>query len=64
MKIRYTVILIVLGMISIIAGAFIKILHYPSADDLLFIGSVLEICGWSLFFFKVVKNLMVKRAVE
>lgn len=51
-----SIILFLVGMIIIIIGALLKIMHYPGANLLLFLGSLAEVVGIILFIICLIKN--------
>ena len=53
MKVKHIIILIVLGAIMVLTGAFFKIQHWPGAAKFLLTGFVFEIVGLALIIWKI-----------
>ncbi len=54
MKAKYAIIILVLGWCFNIVGAFMKITHWPGANELLAFGVILEVIGAILLLYKLV----------
>lgn len=53
MKVKYIIVLIILGAIIVMIGVFFKIQHWPGAAKLLITGLVVKIVGLALIIWKL-----------
>ncbi|KQM34173.1 hypothetical protein [Chryseobacterium sp. Leaf201] len=53
MKTKYAVIIFLMGFLSNLIGAFLKITHYPNANLFFVIASILESLGMLIFIYKL-----------
>lgn len=60
MKVKHTLLIAFLGMLSIFAGAINKLNHMPQSKYFLAIGLVLLIAGAIAFLYKLVTHPKVK----
>ena len=60
MKMKHAVIIFVFGLFLDFIGALFKIMHYPNADALLIIGTVLKVLGGLLFLYKLLTHPKAK----
>ena len=60
MKMKHAVIIFVFGLCLDFIGALFKIMHYPNADTLLIVGTVLKVLGGLLFLYKLLTHPKAK----
>ncbi|HEX8563219.1 MAG TPA: gliding motility protein GldL [Flavobacterium sp.] len=60
MKTKHAVIVFVLGMLLACVGALMKIMHWPGANMVLTVATVLEVVGGVVFLAKILSNPKVK----
>ncbi|MCZ8023630.1 MAG: hypothetical protein O9282_13825 [Flavobacterium sp.] len=60
MKTKHALFILLIGIMFDFIGAFLKILHYPGADEILIIAIVLKIGGGILILFKLFTHPKIK----
>lgn len=53
MKIKYTVIVFVISLIVLVLGSLMKIMSWPGANELLMLGTALQVITYLLFIIKL-----------
>lgn len=64
MKTRHTILIYVFGLSFDYVGALFKILHYPGGDELLIVGTLLQIVGGLFFLYKLLTNPKTKEFLD
>ncbi|MEJ2003958.1 MAG: hypothetical protein P8X57_03120 [Cyclobacteriaceae bacterium] len=60
MKTKYAILLFILGLAIDMTGALFKIMHWPSADIFLIIGTICQVDGLIIFGFKLLTHPKLK----
>lgn len=53
MKTKYVLAFFLVGVVLIITGSLFKIMHWPSANVLMILGSIFEVIALILFVYKL-----------
>lgn len=53
MKTKHTFLILIIGFLLNIIGAFLKIVHFPNANLFLTIGSIIEVIGVLCILYKL-----------
>ncbi|MBX2888058.1 MAG: hypothetical protein KF829_05350 [Ferruginibacter sp.] len=60
MKIKYTILIFIIGLFCVFIGALFKILHYNYSNDFLITGMILQVTGGLLFVWKMLNSPRAK----
>jgi hypothetical protein len=64
MKIKYIIVIAILASLTVLTGAFFKIMHWPFANILLIAGLTAETISVILLLLKSVLNKNINQVIE